>query len=82
MKDKEAFSGEADESVGHDQLGLSFNLSLTMDEIKQRAQGVILIFKLISFLKDRTKIFFGSYSSRKIKFLNRAVFRCHHQWLF
>jgi len=38
VKDKEAFSGEADESVGHDQLGLSFNLSLTMDEIKQRAQ--------------------------------------------
>ncbi len=43
VKDKEAFSGEADESVGHDQLGLSFNLSLTMDEIKQRAQEGILI---------------------------------------
>ena len=56
MKDKEAFSREADESVGHDQLGLSFNLSLTMDEIKQRAQGAILIFELLYSLKKLANV--------------------------
>jgi hypothetical protein len=74
VKDKEAFSGEADESVGHDQLGLSFNLSLTMDEIKQRAQGAILIFKLIRFfVRLDEKKFFGPYSYRKIKILANVI---------